>query len=76
MKKTITILMIGLLVVSGLGAVALPEMNENKLIEKTEYFSLSSPGICEDGEYISVELEEATSFLMEPGKPVLPFKRD
>ncbi len=72
MKKTITILMIGLLVVSGLGAVALPEMNENKLIEKTEYFSLSPPVICEDGEYISVELEEATSFLMEPGKPVLP----
>ncbi|MCK4416134.1 MAG: peptidase C25, partial [Thermoplasmatales archaeon] len=72
MKKTITILMIGLLVVSGLGAVALPEVNENKLIEKTEYFSLSSPVICEDGEYISVELEEATSFLMDPGKPVLP----
>ena len=47
-------------------------MNENKLIEKTEYFSLSFPVICEDGEYNSVELEEATSFLMEPGKPILP----
>ena len=72
MKKTISILMIGLLVVSGLGAVALSEADENKLIEKIESLSLSSPAICEDGEYISVELEGATSYLMEPGKPVLP----
>lgn len=72
MKKTISILMIGLLVVSGLGAVALPEVDENKLIEKIESLSLSSPAIYIDDEYISVELEGATSYLMEPGKPVLP----
>jgi hypothetical protein len=72
MKKTIPILMIGLLVISGLGAVALPETNENRLIEKTESFSLSSPLIYDDGEYISVELEESTSLLMEPGKPAIP----
>ena len=72
MKKLIPILVVGVLVLSGLGAVAISEVNENKLIEKTEYFSLSSPVICEDGEYNSVELEDATSFLMEPGKPILP----
>jgi len=75
MKKIIPIMLIGVLVLSGLGAVAVPETKENTfitLIEKTEIIPLSSPILIENDKYLSVELSEATSFLMNAGEPVLP----
>ncbi len=72
MKKIISIFAIIILIISGFGAVALPEISENKSIEINESYSFSYPVIYEQDDYISVELIEGTSFLMEPGKPVLP----
>jgi len=72
MKKIIPILLIGVLVLSGLGAVALPETKENVVLEKTETVSLSPIVLIENNNYISVELSEATSLLMNTGEPVLP----
>lgn len=72
MKKTISILFIGLLVLSGLGAVALPEVKNTYAIEETGHFTLSLPEISELEDYVSIELQEATSYLMRPGEPVLP----
>ena len=65
MKKAIPIILIGVLVLSGLGAVALPETKENTLIEKTEVISLSPPILIENNKYISVELSEAHFFINE-----------
>ena len=72
MKKIIPIFLVGVLVLSGLGAVAIPETKEDVVIEETESISLSEPILIEDSKYISVRLEEATSFLMKSGEPVLP----
>ncbi len=72
MKKIIPILLVGVLVLSGLGAVALPETKENAILEKTENISLSPIVLIENSKYISVELSEATSLLMNAGEPVLP----
>ena len=72
MKKIIPILLIGVLVLSGLGAVALPETKENVVLEKTETVSLSPIVLIENNNYVSVELSEATSLLMNTGEPVLP----
>jgi len=74
MKKILPLIIIGILILSGFGAVALTEIEtvENELIEKTDFYSLSHPILCEYGQYVSVELEDATSFEMVPGEPVLP----
>jgi len=74
MKKFLHLAVIGILVLSGLGAVALTEYDiaKNELIEKTNFYSLSRPTLYEYGQYISVELDGATSFEMVPGEPVLP----
>ena len=74
MKKILPFMVIGILVLSGLGAGALieTETDKNKLIEKTNSYSFLRPTICEYGQYVSVELEDATSFKMVPGEPVMP----
>ena len=74
MKKILPMIIIGILVLSGLGAVALTETetNKNKLIEKTTSYSFLYPTICEYGQYVSVELKDATSFKMIPGEPMMP----
>lgn len=72
MKKIIPILLIGMFVLGGLEAGALSEIKENILMEKTEIITLSNPTITEADKYISVELSEATSLLMNAGEPVLP----
>ncbi|MCK5459108.1 MAG: peptidase C25, partial [Thermoplasmatales archaeon] len=72
MKKIIPILLIGMFVLGGLEAGALSEIKENTLMEKTEIITLSNPTVIEADKYISVELSEATSLLMNAGEPVLP----
>ena len=72
MKKIIPILLIGMFVLGGLEAGALSEIKEDTLMEKTEIITLSNPTVIEADKYISVELSEATSLLMNAGEPVLP----
>ncbi|GAG23190.1 unnamed protein product, partial [marine sediment metagenome] len=62
MNKMIYMFTIGILVLSGLGAVALPE-NENQMLELTESVSISEPIFKDTGMYLTVDLEEATSLL-------------
>ena len=71
MKKIIPILIVGLFVLSGLGAVALP-VDEQKVIEQSKTILFSDPIINEEGKYISIKLDEATSELREVGKPTIP----
>jgi hypothetical protein len=69
MKKFLVILLASILVGSilGIGAVA----KENKLAQK-EKITFSTPIIEKVGKYVSVRLDEANTWIREPGKPLLP----
>ena len=69
-KKILPISVIGILILSGFGAVALTNTKENIEIEKI--ITISNPIIIEKNDYISVNIKEAASFEMIPGEPVVP----
>jgi len=69
-KKIIPILVIGIFVLSGLGAVSGTESDEENVISENVFFS--QPTICEKEDYISLELEESTCDSWEEDKPTLP----
>lgn len=70
MKKILPILIVGILVLSGLGAVATTDSQ----IEKLDYFTIqfSEPNIIENQNYVNIELTETKSKIMNDGKPLLP----
>ncbi len=70
MKKIIPVLVVLGLVLSGLGAVATTESDEKNYIHETILFS--NPSLHDEGNYISVECSQQTSYMMDTGKPVLP----
>ena len=73
MKKTITLLIVGLLFISGLGAATFTKTTTTDQFQiETTSASISEPVITEKEEFISIELEQATSYLMDTGKPMLP----
>ena len=69
MKKNLPFLVVGILLISGLGAVA--TQNDYINFEKTT-ITFSKPVIKNQGEYITIEINEANSYLMEQNKPMLP----
>jgi hypothetical protein len=69
MKKFTPLCIIGILVLSGLGAVAQP-VTEHTHEKVTLRFS--EPTIQNENNFVSVSLNEANSFLMRQGKPMLP----
>ena len=71
MKKILPILIIGIVVLSGLGAVAVSE-EKHDVFEKTQTLMFSSPTIEKHDGYITLHLNEATSECCEVGKPTLP----
>ena len=71
MKKLLPIVLVGILVVSGLGAVAIQENNDETQFN-TVSMVISEPIITEKNEYLTVNLKESESLLMETGKPMLP----
>lgn len=73
MKKIILIAVVGILVLSGLHASALLEKNTQSLVfQKTENVFLSAPQLIQADSYVSVELEQATSLLINTYEPILP----
>ena len=71
MKKILPIVIVGILVISGLGAVAISE--SKSIPEKIEFNEkISKPFIEEKEEYIVIDFEESTSFLIDDGKPMIP----
>jgi len=72
MKKVLPILLVGILVISGFGAVAIPGRNENKPFESIETICFSDPVIIEEKQNIRIEIENANSYLSLPGYPLLP----
>jgi len=72
LKKIIAILAIGILIISGLGAVS---VENNKIFDlKTEEKQLifSEPIIKDESEYLTVNLKEATTSFLNAGKPSIP----
>ena len=69
MKKIFPIIIIGVLLTSGLGAVALPD---TKLSEIIESISFSDPVINEENQHSIVKIDEANSWLKTTGYPMLP----
>ncbi len=77
MKKIIPILIVVVLVLSGLGAGAISKdvSYDAKNEEKSDVSTISfSPLIIEehDSDYFEVRLMDVSTYLMSPGKPVLP----
>jgi len=69
MKNFISIIIVSSLVLGGLGVIAQPDIDNTH--EKIT-LSFSQPTITNENEYSSIALNEANSFLMRPGKPILP----
>lgn len=69
--KLISIFVCTLLIISSLALLANAK-KETAIKEKIEQIVFLEPKILEQNQYITLYLEEATSCLMEPGKPVLP----
>ena len=68
MKKILTIIIVGILALGGFGAVAI---NEEKT--ETDIMTFSSLIITDrNSDYVELHLDETSSYLMQPGKPVLP----
>jgi len=69
MKEIATIFIIGAVVLSSIGVFG--TQNENFTIESGLY-SVSNPIVMDYDNFLSVELNEATSYIINPGEPVLP----
>ena len=82
MNKIIPILIVGILVLSGLGAVAISENKKsgNNVLSKTVSISISNPvameRIVEGKTYIELDVEGADARLYRAGEPILPIYTD
>jgi hypothetical protein len=72
MKKLLPLCIVGILVLSGLGAVAITNNKTSDLKNKTELISISEPVVKDAGQYVTVSLEEAAKSFIESDKPMLP----
>lgn len=72
-KKILPAILVGLLISSGLGAVALSDSYSNhEVFTQVDQISISEYAIQENGEYITVSFEEGSSLLYAPGQPMVP----
>jgi hypothetical protein len=69
MYKILPILIVGIFIISGLGAVATPEDN-GEIETRSIYFS--NPTVVDQNEYLNINMKEANSFIIKEGKPLLP----
>jgi hypothetical protein len=72
MKKYMPILAIGILVLSGLGAVAIPSSEIAQINQMTKTMTFSEPTFSEKMEYYTPTIAETSHTLQDPGKPELP----
>ncbi len=70
MKKLIPILIIGILLISGFGAVGVSEFEKDNFILET--ISFSQPVIREKDDFVYIDLPEATTDFWKSGKPKIP----
>lgn len=73
MKKTLSIIVLGILIFSTIGAIASPEFSHSNIKQINESISISEPVVEDENEYVSIQLNEGNSYLLEPNRPMLPF---
>ena len=71
MKKILPILLVGMLLLSGVGAAVSVYTQDNKVSLEVD-LSFSEPLLSDQNNYLSVEIVEAPSSTMVPGNPLLP----
>jgi hypothetical protein len=71
MKKSLAIVIVIVLIVSGCGAVA-SSFIDPRVVEKTDTLSFSSVQLLEENDYTNIGLSEATSYLTTSGGYALP----
>lgn len=73
-NKIFPVAVVTLFLLSGMTAMGFPQTNDNKLQDTIETISIktSAPIIIDGDEYLTLELEEETSLLLETGKPIIP----
>ncbi len=71
MRKIKIFLILGILVLSGIVAVAIPNNEDEQVLENITV-PISNPSFEKNGEYLTIHVEESTSNLIESGKPILP----
>ena len=74
MKKILLSLIIGVLLLSGLGAVAYQD--DSAVMEITEELVFSTPQIEDRDQHVSVSIEGANSCIIHPERPILPLYRN
>jgi len=72
MKKILPLFAAGILLLSGLGTVTIIGKQTYNMKIENESIVISEPMFKELGNYVTVNLVEATSTLMHSGKPMLP----
>jgi len=70
MRKFLSIVVVGFFVLSAFGAVALTNTNNTPIIKEKIIFS--NPKITDKTDYIQVDLDETSSYIMKNNKPMLP----
>lgn len=74
MKKILPLLVVGILVLGGLGAVSGTESEKSEII--SEKIAFSQPIVSTNDEFVNINVEETNSFITEQGKPLLPCYND
>jgi len=72
MKKILPLIIVGILFLSGFGAVAMTDDNNYDLKIENKSVIISEPIIWETDQYATISLADSTSSLLHAGKPVLP----
>jgi len=68
MRKFLSILVVVIFVLSGLGAV----VNSNEIIDESETIKISEPVISESEQFVKIDFKESTTVLLDSGKPIIP----
>ena len=71
-KKIVPILVVGIMVLSGLGAVANQEQDENNSMLKSERLQIAEPTFTEQDEFTTIDLEQSEAHMSHTGEPMLP----
>jgi len=72
-NKAITIMILGMLVLSGFGVYGYQnQMSEDRKILDTITLDFNQPVITEKNEYISVDMIQTSTYLMQAGQPMVP----
>jgi hypothetical protein len=74
MKKMINLLIVIILIISGIGAVAIDNQHTNKIVvTNSSEIKFSTFEITDTNEgYYEIKMSDISTFLMEPGRPMLP----